>query len=112
MCINVCACTYAHFLNTKTVFGDLLSSAYFLSSSAECSSPCSCLLIMLLFYLALISFAISPTPHLFASATEENQGCQMVCFQTKSPNLGKLCGALDWKMFTYFMANWNILTIW
>jgi hypothetical protein len=25
------------------------------------------------------------------------QGCQMVCFQTKNPNLGKFWRALDWK---------------
>jgi hypothetical protein len=37
------------------------------------------------------------------------QGCQMVCSQTQNPNLGKLCKALDWKMFLYFMAIWNIL---
>jgi hypothetical protein len=37
------------------------------------------------------------------------QGCQMVCFQTKSTNLGKFWRALDWKMFIYFMAIWNIL---
>jgi hypothetical protein len=27
-----------------------------------------------------------------------NQGCQMVYFQTKNPNLGKICSALEWKM--------------
>jgi hypothetical protein len=32
-----------------------------------------------------------------------NQGCQMVCFQTKSPNVGKF-----WKMFIQFMTIWNI----
>jgi hypothetical protein len=37
------------------------------------------------------------------------QGCQMVCFQTKNPNLGILWRALDWKMFIYVMAIWNIL---
>jgi hypothetical protein len=26
------------------------------------------------------------------------QGCQMVYFQTKNPNLGKFCIALEWKM--------------
>jgi hypothetical protein len=36
------------------------------------------------------------------------QGCQMVCFQTKNPNLGKFWKALDWKMFIHFMAFWNI----
>jgi hypothetical protein len=37
------------------------------------------------------------------------QGCQMVCFQTKTPNLGKFLRALDWKMCIHFMAIWNIL---
>jgi hypothetical protein len=38
-----------------------------------------------------------------------DQGCQMVCFQTKNPNLGKFWRVLDWKMCIYFMAIWNIL---
>jgi hypothetical protein len=33
----------------------------------------------------------------------------MVCFQTKSLNLGKFGRALDWKMLIYFMTIWNIL---
>jgi hypothetical protein len=37
------------------------------------------------------------------------QGCQMVCFQTKSPNLGKFWRVLDWKMLVYFMDAWSIL---
>jgi hypothetical protein len=37
------------------------------------------------------------------------QGCQMVCFQTKNPNLGKFWRTLDWKMLIYFMDNRNIL---
>jgi hypothetical protein len=37
------------------------------------------------------------------------QGCQMVCFQTKNPNLGKFWRALGWKMLIYFMPNGNIL---
>jgi hypothetical protein len=36
------------------------------------------------------------------------QGCQMVCFQTKNPNLGNFWRALDWKMLIYFMAICNI----
>jgi hypothetical protein len=39
----------------------------------------------------------------------QKQGCQMVYFQTKNPNLGKFWRALDWKMLIYFMAIWNIL---
>jgi hypothetical protein len=38
-----------------------------------------------------------------------NQGCQMVYFQTKNPNLGKYWSDLDWKMLIYFMAVCNIL---
>jgi hypothetical protein len=30
-----------------------------------------------------------------------DQGCQMVSFQTKNPNLGKFCRALAWKKFWY-----------
>jgi hypothetical protein len=33
----------------------------------------------------------------------------MVHFQTKNPNMGNFWRALDWKMFVYFMANWDIL---
>jgi hypothetical protein len=34
-------------------------------------------------------------------AAGRRQGCQMVCFQTKNPNLGKILTALDWKRLTY-----------
>jgi hypothetical protein len=37
-----------------------------------------------------------------------HQGCQMVCFQTKNPNLGKFWRALEWKMLVYFMLIRNI----
>jgi hypothetical protein len=37
------------------------------------------------------------------------QGCQMVYFQTKNPNVGKIWRALEWKMLQYFMTIWNIL---
>jgi hypothetical protein len=33
----------------------------------------------------------------------------MVYFQAKNPNLGKIWGALEWKMLSYFMTIWNIL---
>jgi hypothetical protein len=42
-------------------------------------------------------------------ASRHCQGCQIVCFQTKNPNLGKFGRALDWKMLIYFMPIWNIL---
>jgi hypothetical protein len=41
-------------------------------------------------------------------ATIPNQGCQMVYFQTKNHNLGKIRRALEWKMLLYFMTIWNI----
>jgi hypothetical protein len=37
------------------------------------------------------------------------QGCQMVYFYTKNPNLGKFWMCLQWKMLVYFMAIWSIL---
>jgi hypothetical protein len=37
------------------------------------------------------------------------QGCQMICFLTKNPNLGKFWRALELKMFVYFITIWNIL---
>jgi hypothetical protein len=37
------------------------------------------------------------------------QGCQMVCFQTKNPNLSKFWWALEYEMLAYFMTVWNIL---
>jgi hypothetical protein len=43
------------------------------------------------------------------SREKHEQGCQMVYFQTKSPNLGKFESALDYKMLIYFMCICNIL---
>jgi hypothetical protein len=37
------------------------------------------------------------------------QGCQMVCFQTKNPNLGKFWRVLQWKILVYFKTVWSIL---
>jgi hypothetical protein len=37
------------------------------------------------------------------------QGCQMVCFQTKNPNFGKFWMVLQWKMLVYFMDTWSIV---
>jgi hypothetical protein len=36
------------------------------------------------------------------------QGCQMVFFQAKNPNLGPFWRALKWKWLVYFMAICNI----
>jgi hypothetical protein len=49
----------------------------------------------------------NPVP-VFKNAASK-QGCQMVYFQTKNPNLGKFCRALEWKMSVYFLAIGNIL---
>jgi hypothetical protein len=38
-----------------------------------------------------------------------HQGCQMACFQTKNPNLGKFWRLLQWKMLVYFMDTGSIL---
>jgi hypothetical protein len=38
-----------------------------------------------------------------------DQGCQMVYFQTKNTNLGKFWRFLKWKMFIYSVVIWNIL---
>jgi hypothetical protein len=35
------------------------------------------------------------------------QGCQMVYFYTKIPNLGLIWRALEWKMMVYFRSIWN-----
>jgi hypothetical protein len=40
---------------------------------------------------------------------DSQQGCQMVYFKTKNPNLGKFWSSLDGKMLKYFMAIYNIL---
>jgi hypothetical protein len=42
-------------------------------------------------------------------ASAYSQGCQMVCFQTKNPNLGKFWRFLLWKILVYFMTIGNIL---
>jgi hypothetical protein len=38
-----------------------------------------------------------------------DQGCQMVCFQTKNANLDKFWRVLQWNMLVYFMETWSIL---
>jgi hypothetical protein len=35
-----------------------------------------------------------------------HQGCQMVYFKTKKPNMGIFWRALEWKMLVYFRAVW------
>jgi hypothetical protein len=37
------------------------------------------------------------------------QGCQMFCFQTKNPILGKFLRVLHWKIIAYFLDTWSIL---
>jgi hypothetical protein len=48
-------------------------------------------------------------PKLSGHTCSRAQGCQMVCFQTKSPNLGKFGRVLQWKMLVYFADTWSIL---
>jgi hypothetical protein len=38
-----------------------------------------------------------------------DQGCQMVCFQTKNQKLGTFWRVLQWKIMVYFMVIWSIL---
>jgi hypothetical protein len=49
------------------------------------------------------------TPRLSSSERSHDQGCQMVYFLTKRPNLGKFWRALEWKRFVYFMTICNAL---
>jgi hypothetical protein len=44
-----------------------------------------------------------------ANGRDGEQGCQMVSFQTKNPNLGKFWRDFEWEMLVYFMTIWNIL---
>jgi hypothetical protein len=44
--------------------------------------------------------------NLLISLPHPNQGCQMVYFKTKKPNLGIFWKALEWKMSVYFTAVW------
>jgi hypothetical protein len=37
------------------------------------------------------------------------QGCQMVYFQTKNPNLGNVGGAQQRKILVYFTDTWSII---
>jgi hypothetical protein len=40
-----------------------------------------------------------------------DQGCQMACFETKNPNLGKFWRDLQIKIKVYFMATWSLLKL-
>jgi hypothetical protein len=44
-----------------------------------------------------------------SSRPPSRHGCQMACFQTKNPNLGKFWRVLQYKMFVYFTDIWSIL---
>jgi hypothetical protein len=44
-----------------------------------------------------------------ASTYMRYQGCQVVYFKTKNPNLYKFWRALEWKMLVYFMTNLDIV---
>jgi hypothetical protein len=63
-----------------------------------------------------IILIISLTPCRERSCSEFNsfrrarhQGCQMVYFKTKNPNLGKFWRVLEWERLVYTMAIWYIL---
>jgi hypothetical protein len=50
--------------------------------------------------------------HLIVTCSEaREQGCQMVYFQTKNPDLGKFWRVLEWKMLVYFTVIWYILKV-
>jgi hypothetical protein len=51
----------------------------------------------------LVSARVQVSPRLF------KQGCQMVSFQTKNPNLGKFLEGLRLENVDIFAAVWNIL---
>jgi hypothetical protein len=51
----------------------------------------------------------NPLCKMFQSKPSFEQGCQMVCFQTKNLNLGKFWRAWEWKILVYFMLIENIL---
>jgi hypothetical protein len=50
------------------------------------------------------SLALTPP-----TAATDFRGCQMVCFQTKNPNLGKFWRVLLRKLLEYCMTIWSIL---
>jgi hypothetical protein len=41
--------------------------------------------------------------------SRRKQGCQMLCFQTKTPNLGKFLEGHRMEILEYLMVIWNIL---
>jgi hypothetical protein len=45
----------------------------------------------------------------FRTGSRPEQGCQMVCFETKNQNLGKFQRVLHRRMLIYFMHTWFIL---
>jgi hypothetical protein len=46
----------------------------------------------------------SSVPFTFKRSRANVQGCQMVCFWAKYPNLERIFGAPNWKMLVYLMA--------
>jgi hypothetical protein len=57
-----------------------------------------------------VTLRLSPSrPFGCTSDRPPMQGCQMVCFQTKNPKLGKFWRVLQWKILVYFMTIWSIL---
>jgi hypothetical protein len=59
-----------------------------------------------------VDFFISKRTRLLVGSMYVDQGCQMVCFQTKNPNLGKFWRVLQrtlgpfYGLLLYFMDTW------
>jgi hypothetical protein len=58
-------------------------------------------------HMYVLGYEISNT--VVKTVCSRNQGCQMVCFQTKNPNLGKFWRALQWNILVCFTVIWHIL---
>jgi hypothetical protein len=56
-----------------------------------------------------LALATATAKEIILFVSPSDQGCQMVCFQTKNSNLGKLWRVLLWKILLYFMTVWPIL---
>jgi hypothetical protein len=99
------------FLDLRFLCSPLVSTSFFqlpFSCPPPCqlgwpASPCTC------------KWPLTSQPHgsILKVGTflhvVQYQGCQMVCFQTKNPNLGKFWRVLQWKILVYFMTIWSIL---
>jgi hypothetical protein len=60
------------------------------------------------FKCTMLRMALKLTIAGLATGHPVTQGYQMVCFQTKNPNLGKFWRVLQWKILVYFTMIGNI----